>query len=60
VPAVVRADLELVTETGRGDQQVEVTDRPPVLTEPPPLAAEDPANVIVDGEHRQPGEELLQ
>jgi len=60
VPAVVRADLELVTQTGRSDQQVEVADRPSLLPEPSPLAAEDPADLIVDGENRHTGEELLQ
>src|SRR5206468_3821942 len=38
----------------------EVPDRPPLLTKSPSLATEDPAHLIVDGEHRQTGEELLQ
>ena len=60
VAAVVRADLELVTETGRGDQQVEITNRPSLLPESPPLTTEDPAHLIVNGDHRQPAEEPLQ
>jgi hypothetical protein len=50
----------LVMETGRRDQQVEVTDRPPLLTKSPALAPEDPAYLIIDGKHRQTGKELLQ
>jgi hypothetical protein len=59
MPAVVRADLELVTQTGRSDQQVEVADRTSLLPESSPLATEDPADLIVDGEDRQTREELL-
>jgi hypothetical protein len=53
MPAVVRADLELVTQTGRDDQQVEVADRASLLPESCPLATEDLADLIVDGENRQ-------
>ena len=60
VPAVVRADLELVTETGRRNQEIEVTDRPPLLAKSPALAPEDPAHLVIDRKHRQTNKELLQ
>lgn len=60
VSPIVGADREVVTEAGRGNEQVEVADSLPLPPKLPPLSAETFADVLIDRKDRHSGEELLQ
>jgi len=57
MPAVVGADLEVVAQTRRGDQQIEIPDHPSLPPQLPALAAKHATDLLVDPQDGDAGQE---
>ena len=60
MPAVVGADLKVVAQTRRGDQQIEIPDHPSLPPQPSALAAKHATDLLVDAQDGDAGQEPLQ